>query len=96
MFALGGGISSYSSVLSLSNCTVDGNQANGATAYGGGIYALYSTVTAQNCVVSGNQANGAAIGEGGGVFGKGSVFSLVATRVSGNAATTGYSNYYSG
>ena len=37
--ALGGGISSENSLLSLTNCTVNANQANGATALGGGIYA---------------------------------------------------------
>ena len=42
--ALGGGISCENSVLSLTDCTVNANQANGATALGGGIYALNSTV----------------------------------------------------
>ena len=94
--AMGGGISAYSSVLSLTGTTIDADQANGATAYGGGLYALYSAVTASNCTVVGNQANGTAIGEGGGIYGSSSTFSLVATKVSGNTATTGYNNYYSG
>ena len=34
--ALGGGIFSDNSILSLTNCTVNANQANGATALGGG------------------------------------------------------------
>jgi hypothetical protein len=33
---------------------------------------------------------------GGGIYGSSSAFSLVATKVSGNTATTGHNNYYSG
>ena len=54
-----------------------------ATAYGGGIDALYSSVAAENCTVVGNKANGTAIGEGGGIYGYGSVLTLVATNVMG-------------
>ena len=43
--ALGGGISSENSLLSLTSCTVNANQTNGATSFGGGIYALDSTVS---------------------------------------------------
>ena len=56
------------SLLSLTNCTVNANQANGANAYGGGIYALDSTVDVQNCTVNGNKANGTVLGEGGGIY----------------------------
>jgi hypothetical protein len=65
--ALGGGISCENSVLSLTNCTVKDNQANGATALGGGIYALNSTVDVRNSTVKGNKANGTVLGEGGGI-----------------------------
>ena len=87
--ALGGGIFGENSVLSLTNCTVNANQANGATALGGGCYALDSTVDVQNCTVRDNQANGTVLGEGGGFYIDGSVLTLVASTVKGNKATTG-------
>ena len=66
--ALGGGIYCENSLLSLTNCTVNANQANGANAYGGGIYALDSTVALGNSTVNGNKANGSVVGEGGGIY----------------------------
>ena len=92
--ALGGGIYSENSVLSLTNCTVNANQANGATALGGGIYALDSTVNLQSCTVTGNQANGTVLGEGGGIYSYGGVLTLVASTVKGNKATTGYDDIF--
>jgi hypothetical protein len=83
-------------VLSLTNCTVNANQANGLTALGGGIYALNSTVDVHNSVVNGNKANGSADGEGGGIYGYGSVLTLVASTVKGNKATTGFADIFAG
>ena len=80
---------SENSLLSLTNCTVNANQANGATALGGGIYALDCTVDVQSCTVDGNQANGTVLGEGGGIYSAGSVLTLVASTAKGNKATTG-------
>ena len=55
--ALGGGIACENSSLSLTNRTVNANQANGTNAYGGGIYALDSPVDATVCTVNGNKAS---------------------------------------
>ena len=95
--ALGGGIDCENSTLSLNNCTVNANQANGATAEGGGIYVLNSAVTVQNSTVNGNKANGSVLGEGGGIFSfDNSLLTLLATNVKGNKATTAYDNIFSG
>jgi hypothetical protein len=90
----GGGTSSENSVLSLTNCTVSTNQANGATAQGGGIYALNSTVTVQNSTVNGNQANGTVLGQGGGIYRSGGVLTLLASIVNGNQATTAFDDIF--
>jgi hypothetical protein len=92
--ALGGGISSEHSVLSMSNCTVSANQANGATALGGGIYALDSTVNLQSCTVASNQAIGTTLGEGGGIYSDGNVLTLVASTPTGNKATTSFADLF--
>jgi hypothetical protein len=88
------GISGENSVLTLTNCTVSGNQANGSTALGGGIYALDSTVNLQSCTVTTNQANGTTLGEGGGIYSYGNVLTLVASTPTGNKATTGGSDIF--
>jgi fibronectin-binding autotransporter adhesin len=94
--ALGGGIASQNSVLSLTNCTVNANQANGATALGGGIDALDSTVDVQSCTVNGNNANGTALGEGGGIYSSGGVLTLVASTVKVIKATTAFDDIFDG
>jgi hypothetical protein len=66
--APGGGIDCEKSTLSMTNDTVNANQANGQNAYGVGIYALGSTVDVENSTVNGNQANGSVDGEGGGIY----------------------------
>ena len=81
-------------VLSLTNCTLNANQANGATALGGGIYALDSTVNLQSCTVTSNQANGTVLGEGGGIYSYRNVLTLVASTPTGNKATTGYADIF--
>ena len=94
--ALGGGIFCENSTLSLTNCTLNANQANGAMALGGGIYALDSTVNLKSCKVTANQADGTALGEGGGIYGSGGVLKLATSTVTGNKATTGYADIYKG
>ena len=63
----GGGLATSFGAITLTNVTVNANQANGATAQGGGIYAFQSTVDVQNSTVNGNQANGATA-QGGGIY----------------------------
>ena len=65
--AQGGGIFSANTLLSLTGCTVNGNQANGASALGGGISAYSSVLSLTNCTVNANQANGATA-YGGGIY----------------------------
>jgi hypothetical protein len=80
----------------LTGCTVNANQANGATALGGGIYALDSTVNVNNSVVNGNKANGGVLGEGGGIYSYNSILTLVASNVKGNKATTAFDDIFIG
>ena len=95
--ALGGGIDCENSVLSLTGCTVNTNQANDTNAYGGGISALDSTVDVENSNVNGNKANGFVVGEGGGIYySSNSVLTLVNTNVKGNKATTGGNDIFPG
>src|SRR5262249_4729966 len=94
--ALGGGIDCENSTLSLTNCTVNANQANGAIARGGGIYALHSTVDVEHSTVNGNQANGTVLGEGGGIYSFSSLLTLVDTMVKGNKATTLFDDIFTG
>ena len=54
--ALGGGIACENSSLSLTNRTVNANQANGTNAYGGGIYAFHTALTLVGTNVKGNKA----------------------------------------
>ncbi|MEE4357316.1 MAG: right-handed parallel beta-helix repeat-containing protein, partial [Desulfococcaceae bacterium] len=61
---LGGGIYNLAT-LTMTGCTVSGNQAIGDYANGGGIYNL-ATLTMTGCTVSGNQATGSA--HGGGIY----------------------------
>jgi type II secretory pathway pseudopilin PulG len=84
------------STLSLNNCNVNANQANGTNAYGGGIYALGGTVDVENSTVNGNQANGSVDGEGGGIYAFDTTLTLVKTNVKGNKATTGYDDIFDG
>ncbi len=91
---LGGGIDCENSVLSLTGCTVNANQANGTTALGGGIYAVDSTVDIANSVVNGNQANGSVLGEGGGINSSNSSLALRKSIVKGNKATTSFNDIF--
>ena len=97
--ALGGGIDCENSVLSLTGCTVNANQANGVDAKGGGIYALGSTVDVENSNVNGNQANGSVVGKGGGIYfskGVSGSLKLVSTNVKGNKASTSDNDIFKG
>lgn len=80
----------------MQSCTVNANQASGATAQGGGVYALNSTVDLRDSKVNDNKANGTALGEGGGIYGYNSVLTLVASKVKGNKATTAFDNVFDG
>jgi CSLREA domain-containing protein len=92
--ALGGGVDCENSTLSLSDCNVNANQANGVNAKGGGIYALDSTVNVANSTVNGNQANGSVDGEGGGIYAWDAALSLVSSNVKGNKASTNYNDLF--
>ena len=92
--ALGEGIDSEHSTLTLTNDTINANQANGATALGGGIYAFQSTVDVENSVINANQANGTVLGEGGGIYSEGGGLILASTKVKGNKATTSGGDIY--
>ena len=52
--------------------------------------------TCENSTVNGNKANGTVVGEGGGIYGFGSVLTLVDTKVKGNKATTAYDDIFNG
>jgi len=76
--------------LTVSNCTISGNEAWGSD--GGGVYAAYdSSLRIVNSVISGNRS----AGRGGGVFATGyvdpspSTVEIINTTVSGNAAFKG-------
>ena len=85
----GGGIDSENTTLSLSNDTINSNQANGATAFGGGIYLLDGSADLEGCTISSNQANGSTLGEGGGIYDDGTLLTLdAATKVKKNTAST--------
>ncbi len=86
--ALGGGIDSENSTLSLSNDTINSNQANGATALGGGIYLLGGTADIEGGTIQSNQANGTVLGEGGGIFDDSCPLTLGSTTVKKNKAST--------
>jgi hypothetical protein len=92
--SLGGGIDCENSVLSLMDCVVNANWANGATALGGGIYARNSTVDIENSVVNGNKANGSVLGEGGGIYSSNSSLTLMKSIVKGNKATTAFKDIF--
>ena len=94
--AWGGGLSVLTSSATLTNCTVNANQANGTNAFGGGIYALTSTVDVDNSTVNGNQANGSVDGEGGGIYAFDTTLTLMNTNVKGNKATTAYNDIFNG
>ena len=79
---IGGGVENYGGTLSLYNCTVSGNYAEGS---GGGIGTyMGGTTKLTNCTVSGNTAASG----GGGVFNDFGAMNLTNCTVSGNTAGT--------
>jgi hypothetical protein len=83
----GGGIHSFFSTLTLTNCTVSGNS---ASVGGGGVYIVGGTVRLTNSTVSGNSS-----GFSGGIDNSGTL-TLINSTISGNSAGTlggGISNY---
>ncbi|HEV2842955.1 MAG TPA: choice-of-anchor Q domain-containing protein [Chthoniobacterales bacterium] len=87
----GGGIASTVLTLTVANCVISGNNAQG----GGGILCAapslnQSTVSIANCTISGNSAaSGGGIHNDGpiGMFYRGSVLTITNSTISGNAAT---------
>jgi hypothetical protein len=80
-YASGGGIDN-AGTLTVSNCTISGNQLNASNeyVYGGGI-GNGGTLTVSNCTISGNQGNGVAYGGG---IGNGGTLTVSNCTISGN------------
>jgi hypothetical protein len=93
--AVGGGIESENTTLSLTNSTVSANRVDGTTADGGGIFTLNSTVDVQRSTVIGNRANGSVRGEGGGIFSSHTNLTLTDSTVKGNHASTDFDDIFS-
>jgi parallel beta-helix repeat protein len=95
-YANGGGLRNYGT-LTLTNCTVRGNSANGYGTSGGGVF-NGGTATLINCTVSGNSSGGGSFsGGGGGGVGNGSRFYAPnATLTMTNCSLSGNSAYYAG
>ncbi|MGO9913133.1 MAG: beta strand repeat-containing protein, partial [Isosphaeraceae bacterium] len=92
----GGGLDNNFGTLTLANCTVSGNSANGVNQVtpgdGGGVCNVGGSVTLTNCTISGNTTNGVngfAGGQGGGLFNHDGIDTLTNCTVSGNSATYG-------
>lgn len=89
----GGGIYHRSGTLSLTDCTISGNQIQGNRATGGGIYQAFGILTLTRCTVSNNQVQGSlaeASSGGGGIYSH-TLFAdefttLTSCTITGNAA----------
>ncbi|MFC1593052.1 choice-of-anchor Q domain-containing protein [Candidatus Omnitrophota bacterium] len=69
----GGGIHIFESSMTLTNCTISGNEAGDGLfrgGNGGGIFLVYGSCTINNCTITNNSAGwgGSVHGEGGGIF----------------------------
>ena len=89
-FDFGGGILNDHATLTLTNCTVDTNEAFG----GGGIYndgaGGSATLTIVDSTVTGNSATGGIVGiGGGGIYNDGSL-TIINSTISGNFADSGF------
>jgi hypothetical protein len=83
---VGAGIYIDTAMLSLTNCVVHNNHANGgSTAHGAGIYGFQSNIAAVGCVFDSNVA----AGNGGGVYNNGSTLTIDRSTVTGNSALSG-------
>ena len=92
----GGGVSVLGGTLTLTGCTISGNESGFGTdygSYGGGLSNYSGTVTLDHCTVSGNTAAGTLGGGGGGIctFGYYANTKLSNSTVSGNTAEGVYS-----
>ena len=88
--AQGGGLQSLGGTLTITNCLITGNQAQGGTgdsafgdSYGGGISVAGGTATISCSQISDNQAIGGA-GSGDGLGGGGGIYSLGPVSISGS------------
>jgi len=79
-----GGISSEGT-LTVSNCTITGNDGGGG--YGGGILNLESTLTVLNSTITGNSADGS---YGGGIVNLEDTATVTNSTITGNSGTSGY------
>ena len=79
-----GGISSEGT-LTVSNCTITGNDGGGG--YGGGILNLESTLTVLNSTITGNSADGS---YGGGIVNLEGTATVTNSTITGNSGTSGY------
>jgi hypothetical protein len=89
-FDIGGGILNDHATLTLTNCAVDGNEAE----EGAGIYNDVATLTSADSTVTGNRSTGDPIAFGGGIYNDGSYGSvpltLINSTISSNSATSGF------
>jgi len=76
----GGGLYNYYGNVTMTACTVSGNEAR----YVGGIYNFSGNVTMTGCTVSGNEAD-----DGGGIFNNGGQVTMANCTVSDNTARAG-------
>lgn len=89
----GGGIYHRSGTLTLTDCTISGNQIQGNRAAGGGIYQAFGILTLTRCTVSDNQVQGSLVeasSGGGGIYSHtgfaGQSTTITSCTITGNAA----------
>jgi hypothetical protein len=90
--ATGGGIDNISGTVTISSCTITGNDAFGPYTYGGGIFNnLGMTMTVFDSTISNNTSSGSGgspgnNGEGGGIYNNSGIMTISNCTVSGNRA----------
>ena len=78
----GGGIYSEAGSLTMTSCTVSGNQTMGSAADGGGVFSSDQNLTMTSCSVLDNQTMGSAA-DGGGIYSEGNL-TMTSSTISGN------------
>ncbi|MEM9481169.1 MAG: right-handed parallel beta-helix repeat-containing protein [Verrucomicrobiota bacterium] len=81
--ANGGGIFSQEGDLTMTGCSISGNQTQGGDADGGGIFSQEGDLTMTSCSVSGNHTQGSGA-DGGGIFFSSGNLTMTGCSVSGN------------